>query len=206
MKRVGLLGTALIGGGFGLNLVGPVVDEDEDDDDEVMVLGSFDLPLSVCPVLFGVPLVVDDDDDDEDDDDDVFIGSDASFSDADELRLTGEQSLEKLELSPLTGEDVIERFDGDDDRFDNGEGKCTGRNAVIFGRLFEPTLWLLADTEVDPFSELSVHAPSDETDSASGSVLIRFFWAVLNDRSVGSIDVKKMLLLFVSGKWPAICR
>ena len=181
---MGLLGIALIGGGLGLNLVGPVAGE-LDEEDELMALNSFALPSdNAVGVEDGAPFS-------------------HSFSEllADELRLTGEQSLEKLELSPVTGEDVVERFDGEDDRLDKGEGN-TGLKANL-ARLLETVLWLLVDTEVEPFSELSVQAPSDDTDSLSISVLILFFdkfCAVLNDRSVGSRLVKNMLLLFVSGK------
>lgn len=121
LKRVGLLGIALIGGGFGFGLVGPVAGEFEEEE-EWIVFSSFDL-LSV-----ETPLDIDEFG--------TLFSHSLSELLAEELRLTGEQSLEKLELSPVIGEDVAERFDGEDDRFDNGEGK-TGRNRFSLTRLFK---------------------------------------------------------------------
>ena len=65
--------------------------------------------------------------------------------------------------------DVDERFDGDVERFDNGD-KPAGRKVIL--TLFEP---LFTDKPALPLSELSVHAPSEATDSSSISVLILFF-------------------------------
>lgn len=101
LKRVGLQGMALMGGGFGLNRVGPVVEEEEEEE-EVTV--SFPLP-SFEGGLFSL-----------------------SFSEllAEELRLTGEQSLERLETSPVMGDEEVERLEGDRERLERGDG-TTGR-------------------------------------------------------------------------------
>lgn len=107
LKRVGLRGMVLMGGGFGLNRVGPPVveeEEDEEEDEEATVVSLPPLPSEWAPFDNG-----------------LFS---PSFSEllAEELRLTGEQSLEKLEISPVMGEDVAERFDGDRDRLESGDG------------------------------------------------------------------------------------
>lgn len=68
------------------------------------------------------------------------------------------------------GDEEVERFDGDIERLERGDG-TTGRYEDTFARLFR----LLTVSEVDPLSEFSVHAPSEETDSVSGSRLMRFF-------------------------------
>lgn len=211
LKRVGLLGMALIGGGFTLFFMTPVVplvlvaeidsfallgllslDDVDDRAGDATEVAALLAPAEALLLL------------DEDDDDDgtrlVSAPPPPPVSRSDELRFTGLQSFEKLEqLSVLIGDEAPERFEmGDEERFETGDADemvAERKLAVSLARLILLIGTLASGKLVEPLSELSVQVPSDEIDSLSISVLIRFLdrcccWLVLNDKSVGSIEAK----------------